>query len=232
MEDADGARAYFPAAQVRYHNLTTTTPLEVNCYGYRPCVKEEWNTEVLSCAFSCRILQRGARISTPGFGVFSSRNGGSGAANYAYYSCFHFQLTSRVWTTEGGNISALHYAENGWPYLTDKEIYNNWRFYLLDNSLGDIRILLKNRRLTVSAFGKQLNTTLATMRYNADYSNTGRLSLLGLGNLDALFYGSYWRNAYLQQAWQCLPMHSADGQAALFETNTQQLLEDEALSIA
>lgn len=226
MEDADGARAYFPAAAVRCNNAKGSTSATVQAFSQMPVPPAAWDIDTMRGAFSCRILRRGSRWAAWAFGCYSSYNdGAAGNANYFFYSGLLLQPAGERNITTTGNRSVLHYAAANIAYT-----YTGWAQPINSDALGELRFQLNGAALTGTAFGTALDTTLPPMRVSAEYSRYSNLRLFGALYLDLEFYGSYWRDR--SGAWQCLPMQSAHGAAALFETTTQQLVEHESLSTA
>lgn len=227
MEDADGARAYFPAAAVRCNNYERGgTVVSLQVFSQMPVTPAEWDIDTMRGAFSCRILRRGTRWAGWAFGCYSSYNDGdNNNANYFFYSGLLLQPGGERNVSTTGNRSVLHYASATRAYS-----YTGWEQPINSDALGELRFQLNGAALTGTAFGTRVDTTLTPMRVSAEYSRYSNLRLFGAIYLDVEFYGSYWRNG--SGAWQCLPMQSAYGSAALFETTTQQLVEHESLSTA
>lgn len=232
MEDADGARAYFPAAAVRCNNAAGSTAVVLQAFSQTPVAPAAWNTENMSGAFSCRVLKRAAeRWSGWSFGCYSSYNNSTGNADYFFYSGILLHLAGEHNGTYTGNRSVLHYAAANTPYSTGSTA-RVWEKVINSFSPGGLHFQVNGAALTGNAFGTAVESILPAMRVDAVHAPYSNLRLFGALNLDVDFYGSCWRDRYLNGAWQCLPMQSANGSAALFETTTQQLVEHESLSTA
>lgn len=223
-------RGYFPAAGCTYSSMDGTSML-LAAHTKKETTAEDWDMAATSCSIACRIVKRGGRCSAFTLGTLSFYNGQEGANNYAYYSTCHLQLTSRMWTTEGGNITTLHYAASGLPY-NQTGAANNYTIPITSSELGQFRMTIQAMVLKAHIFGNKIEKSLPSFRYSAHYARQQTLFLFGAGNLEMLFFHSSWRNAATRQAWLCLPMQSADGKAALFESTTKQMIEDETLSVA
>lgn len=224
-------RGYFPASGCTYTSMEGPS-LMLAAHTKKETTEADWDMAATSGSISCCILKRGARSSAFTLGTLSFYNGQEGISNYAYYSTCHLQLTSRLWTTEGGNITTLHYAAAATPFSTTAKAQDNVQTPVSDDGTGYLRLTIRNMVLKAHVFGTETEAGLPAFRYSAKYTRQQTLVLFGAGNVELQFFHSCWRHDTTRQAWLCLPMQSADRMAALFESTTKQMIEDETLSVA
>lgn len=224
MEDADGARAYFPATAVQYTDRGDGSAFRFYAYENKEMPKQDWDISAMGGSFRCRVLNRAGRLFLISFGQFS-RYG----SNFNYYTAFMLSLSGRAFDSAGGNCSTLLYTGADTTYKPGNYPTNFNRLFS-DPSTGDLSLCFNGNALSTDVFGRHGENTLPELRVDDAYSSPVSVAMFSVGNMDAVFYGSCWRNPH--GAWQCLPMQSANGNAALFETTTQQLVEHESLSTA
>lgn len=222
-------RTYYPAARVKFRRMNNTS-LNVAAYLKKTSTAADWDMQSTMCSFSCLVIARGSRFPSVTVGTVSYYNDQDGSANYLAYSTCHMQLCSRLFTTEGGNISTLHYSAADRPYSTSVQTWLNWSLPIYSSKTGYLRFEIRDMILRANVFGTQTSSTLPDFRYDADLVKTQSLRLFNAGNIELQFFHSYWRNRATRQAWLCIPMQSAGGKAALFESTSKQIIEDESLS--
>lgn len=224
MEDADGARAYFPAAAVQYTDRGDGSRLSFLAYENKEKPIQDWDISAMSGSFRCRVLKRGERLFLISFGQYSRY-----ATNYRYYTAFILSLSGRAFDITDGNCTALLYTAADTTFRPGS-YPTSFKLLFSDPSTGDLSLCFNGNALSTDVFGRHGEETLPELRVDNVYSANVTVAMFNCGYIDAVFYGSCWRNPH--GAWQCLPMHSANGGAALFETTTQQLVEHESLSTA
>lgn len=223
-------RGYFPSSGCAYSSMNGTN-LVLNAHEMKNTTVEEWDMSATDCSFSCRVTARGPRCAYTSFGTLSYYNGEVGVSNYADYSTCHLRLASRLWAAGGGNITTMHYSD---ALMVYQQTYaeNNFKILISSKELGLFHMTIKDMALTAHVFGSDVKQSLPAFRYSTQYTQQQTLVLFGAGNLKMQFFHSCWRNAATGQKWLCLPMQSSDGKAALFESTTKQMIEDETLSVA
>lgn len=216
MDTPAGATAYFPAASV-YHTQSTASLVLQTPYLYN-VPAAAWSPAGVRARFRANITARGARHATNTFGYISGD---------VSTMCFVF-ISSQL-NYSSGNRTCLEYTPASVPYAGE----NNPANYLVlasSTSTGDYDLKIVDNRWQLNLFGTAYNAAFATVRQPQNADTPLRQYLFGMTTVSGTFYGSYIVNTVLGTAYQCHPMRSADGKAALYEITTKRLMTDATLS--
>lgn len=220
METQRGAAAYFPAVSVYYRGGSQSgTTLSVPLPRYRCESGALLDIPTgLSGHVHFDVTARYERNSANFWGQVPS-NGMAG---------FFLNGSSMVYNNAAGNCTALAYASKDWV----GNVTSSFEVLVNSSAKGKVQLRLKEGALQGNAFGlsvqQSLKPTVVPRELAFPASVTYRV--FSVGGMNAVFYGSSIRNRLTGCSYQCHPMRSADGKAALFETTTQQLVTDAALS--
>lgn len=217
METPQGATAFFPAESV-FHTVGNTL-VSVQTPNLYNIPEASWEPSAVRARFRIHLERRGARHATTSFGYLSRR---------ASTLCAVF-ISSRLFSSSNGNASYFQYSPVSLSYTPGT---NAASFAVLAGSsgLGIYELNIANNSWRLNQFGTLHSGDFGPVRLPYEAEEYMYHALFGMTTVSGTFYGSYIMNTTLGVAYQCHPMKSAGGKAALYETTTKQLVTDATLS--
>lgn len=212
METVQGQTAFFPANRVYHKNSSTV--LAVEPPGQAGVPKEAWYPSSLRGHFRCSVDYRGSRGS---FVSFGQREPVTGAFVTLY-------LSARPFVINSGNVTHFLYSPKS--VSADFTDVASW------NGLGDLDFSIKDNHWELNVPGNVQAAEFEPGKLPRDLTAELKTYLFAMSTIRGYFYGSYLVNSGSGMAYQCLPMQSAMGTAALYEITSKQLITDATLQAA
>lgn len=216
METPAGATAFFPAASVYHAPGSTAVTIQAPRLYNVPAAA--WSPVAARARLRMNIASRGARHTTNTFGCLSQD-----------VSTLWFVFVSSQLNTSNGNRTTFEYTPASLPYR-GPNIAANYEVLGGSGGFGDYELKIADNRWALKQFGAAYSGVFGAVRLPQDTETAMRHNLFGMAAVGGTFYGSYIVNTVLGVAYQCHPMRSAEGKAALYEITTKQLVTDATLS--